>query len=156
MRPPLPPAGPPVPPVSSMLAQSPLPPVMLADPDAAVRAHLRQLVEHAGYSVREAADGRTAVGILSSTRSPLLILLALQLPEFDEVCLLVSATPTTGLLHRHGLVLLTDGPHVLPPLEVALRVSRGEAMQLSKPVDDTRVLQVLTALRYRMAPREQW
>jgi CheY-like chemotaxis protein len=151
MRPPLPPARPPVSPVS---VRPPLPPVLLADPDAAVRAHLRQLVERAGYSVREAPDGRTAVGILSSTRSPLIIVLALHLPEFDEVCLLASATHTTGLLQRHGLVVLSDGPHILPPLEVALRVSRGEVMLLNKPLDDTRVLQVLDTLRHRLVPRQ--
>lgn len=111
------------------------------------------MVAHAGYPVLEAPDERTAVSILSMTRSPLIVLLALEFPAFHEVYLLASATTTTGLLQRHGLVVLTDGPQVLPPLEVALRLARGEAMQLSKPLDDARVLQVLDTLWHRLAPR---
>lgn len=133
----------------------PSPPVVLADPDDATRAHLRHLLRCAGYPVLEAPDGRTAAGTLSTTRVPMILLLALGLPDFEEVLLLASATQTTGVLPHHAVVVVTDGPQVLPPLAVALRLSQAKGVQLSKPLDDARVLEVLASLRQRLASRTQ-
>ena len=67
-------------------------PVVEDDPDA--RAYLATALEHAGYEVRAAADGREALDVLATWR-PGAVLLDLRMPRLDgwAVCERLAARP---------------------------------------------------------------
>jgi DNA-binding response OmpR family regulator len=58
------------------------PRVLVVDDDADIRLLLRELLERAGYSVDEAADGRTALRHLYA-QPPALVILDVSMPEMD-------------------------------------------------------------------------
>ncbi len=57
-------------------------PVLVVEDDAATRALLRQTLEHEGWTVSEADNGRVALEKMAANR-PDLILLDLMMPEMD-------------------------------------------------------------------------
>jgi two-component system, OmpR family, response regulator len=61
--------------------------ILVVDDDAHIREVMRFALEHAGYLVEEAADGRTAVAQVERAR-PALMVLDIMMPEMDgtEVC----------------------------------------------------------------------
>jgi two-component system, OmpR family, KDP operon response regulator KdpE len=56
--------------------------ILVVDDEPQIRRFLRPALEHAGYAMHEAADGREAL-VQASTRSPDVILLDLGLPDID-------------------------------------------------------------------------
>jgi AraC-like DNA-binding protein len=75
--------------VQALRPSGPTEPVVIADPDARSREHLRQTVAHAlpGRAVRTAADGMTALAVLAEA-APCLLIVARTLPDmagFDVV-----------------------------------------------------------------------
>jgi len=63
--------------------------ILVADDAVFMRMRLRKLLEQAGHSVREAANGREAVQMYQATR-PDIVLMDITMPEIDGV----SATRT--------------------------------------------------------------
>ncbi len=61
---------------------SPRPQILVVDDDENIRLLLRELLERAGYSVTEAADGRTALRHLFTT-PPALVILDVTMPDMD-------------------------------------------------------------------------
>jgi len=61
--------------------------IMVVDDERDIRNLLRQVLEHAGYQVQTAGNGREALEMLEQTR-PDLVLLDIMMPEVDgwEVC----------------------------------------------------------------------
>ena len=58
-------------------------PVCIVEDDEDIRTTLRFLLEDAGYSIREAANGVVALELLRSASSPMVVLLDLMLPILD-------------------------------------------------------------------------
>jgi CheY-like chemotaxis protein len=59
--------------------------VLVVEDDLAIRETLRELLEHQGFKVSAAANGREALADLAGRASPQLILLDLMMPVMDGV-----------------------------------------------------------------------
>jgi CheY-like chemotaxis protein len=59
--------------------------VLVVEDDLAIRETLRELLEHQGFRVSSAANGREALAGLAGRESPQLILLDLAMPIMDGV-----------------------------------------------------------------------
>jgi DNA-binding NarL/FixJ family response regulator len=102
-------------------------PLLVVDDDAALRAFVREVLEHAGYSVWETESGSEAVDLVQRER-PALVILDIQLPVLSgyEVCrrlrdegsaspiLFISGERTDALDRVAGLLLGADDYLVKP------------------------------------------
>src|SRR5262245_51918255 len=81
--------------------------VLVVDDDEATREVLRLMLEDAGYTVTEAADGIAALDVLHASATPLNTLLDLDLPRADGLALLTAVANEPTLAARHRFILLT-------------------------------------------------
>lgn len=102
-------------------------PLLVVDDDAALRAFVREVLQHAGYSVCETGSGLEAVDLVRRER-PALVILDVQLPVLSgyEVCrrvhdegsappiLFISGERTDALDRVAGLLLGGDDYLVKP------------------------------------------
>jgi len=102
-------------------------PLLVVDDDTALRAFVREVLQHAGYSVWETASGQEAVDLVRLER-PALVILDIQLPVLSgyEVCrrlvdagspppiLFISGERTDALDRVAGLLLGADDYLVKP------------------------------------------
>ncbi len=160
-----------------MPAAKPL--ILVVEDDAKTEASIRLYLEHAGFEVESAADGRNALARARSQPTPDLLVLDLMLPGIDglEVCRRLreeSAVPIIMLTARsaeedrlQGLDLGADNYVVKPfsPRELAARV-RAVLRRVPGPedgapvrtgalvIDPTRHEATLREERLDLTPRE--
>jgi DNA-binding response OmpR family regulator len=103
--------------------------VLVVEDDAATRALLREVLEEAGYAVREAADGAAGLRLARTTR-PALILLDLRLPYLDGRAL---AAAHRAQPEPRAPVLVVTADAVA--LRDATAAEVGAAAVLGKPFD---------------------
>jgi len=110
--------------------------ILVVDDDAKTVASIRLYLEHAGYEVTTAADGRRALAIARATPPPDLIVLDLMLPHVDglavcrslrgesDVPIIMLTARSTEEDRLEGLDLGADDYVVKPfsPRELAARV----------------------------------
>ena len=118
--------------------------ILIADDDGFLRASLRLLLEHEGYTCLEAEDGQKAVE-LARRSLPQCVLLDLAMPGLDgwEVARRLRSDPRTRGAHIHCLTGLSD--------EVSRRQAReaGCELYLTKPVDIAVLLGVVRGQQAR-------
>jgi two-component system chemotaxis response regulator CheY len=112
--------------------------VLVVEDDAATRALLRDVLEGAGYAVREAADGAAGLRAARAAR-PALVLLDLYLPGTDGWAF--AAAYRRASAPRAPIVVLTADPDA-----EAHAAALGAAGHLGKPFD----LDTLLALVRRL------
>ena len=120
------------------------PVVLVVEDDAATRALLRDVLEGAGYAVREAADGAAALRAARAAR-PALVLLDLRLPGTDGWAFAAAYRRAPG--PRAPIVVLTADADA-----EAYAAALGAAGHLLKPFDLDALLAVVGRLA-RAAPR---
>jgi CheY-like chemotaxis protein len=120
------------------------PVVLVVEDDAATRALLRDVLEDAGYAVREAADGAAALRAARAAR-PALVLLDLRLPGTDGRAFAAAYRRAPG--PRAPIVVLTADADA-----EASAAALGAAGHLRKPFDLDALLAVVGRLA-RAAPR---
>jgi two-component system chemotaxis response regulator CheY len=82
--------------------------VLVADDDGEIRASLCLVLEDAGHTVIEAADGATALAILESSPRALVALLDYRMPEINGTGVLAALADADGRLPaRHAVLLFT-------------------------------------------------
>lgn len=108
-------------------------PVLIVDDDDAVRGVFRRVLERAGWSVLDAADGETGLS-LCRLHAPGLVLVDLRMPGMDGLEVLtriVSEHPETPVIMITGQGTMTD----------AVEALRGGAWDfVSKPLPDNEIL----------------
>ena len=120
------------------------PVVLVVEDDAATRALLREVLEAAGYAVREAADGAAGLRAARAAR-PALVLLDLYLPGTDGWAFAAAYRRAPG--PRAPIVVLTADADA-----EAHAAGLGAAGHLLKPFDLDALLAVVGRLA-RAAPR---
>lgn len=117
---------------------------LIVEDDSAIREVLRDLLEDAGYTVREAADGAEALAILRTSPRGLLVLLDNLLPTLNGTDVLASlerdgaamapAESAAPASLQHAYILLTASPQRITP-ELTERLARLGVPVITKPFD---------------------
>ncbi len=103
------------------------PTILVVDDDTPIRSLLRQELTHAGYQVREAANGKTALDMVRVNK-PDLIILDVMMPEingFDVAAVLKNDPATMDI----PIIILS----IVQDKERGLRI--GVDRYLTKPID---------------------
>ena len=108
-------------------------PVLIVDDDEAVRRVFRRVLEKAGWSVLDAANGRDGLA-LCRERQPGLVLLDLRMPELDGLDVLTELVAE----HPETPVVMVTGQGTMIDAVEALR--RGAWDFVSKPLPDNEIL----------------
>src|SRR3712207_1505405 len=78
--------------------------VLIVDDDTSIRGFVTEALRDEGYEVREATNGREALGLLGQWR-PHLILLDLMMPEMDGWTFRAKQLQVDGLAHIPVIVM---------------------------------------------------
>ena len=100
--------------------------VLVVDDDADIRDSLRLVLESERHHVLEASDGTSALALLRTHPTPLVVVLDWYLPVLDGIQMLHSRAGDVPRTHHHAYILLTaariDADHPLPKLPGVLDV----------------------------------
>jgi DNA-binding response OmpR family regulator len=122
--------------------------ILVVDDDADVRGLVRELLERAGASVREAADGREALRVLYDVR-PEVIVLDVTMPELDGWQTLERIRDLTAV----PVLMLTARD---TELEKVRGLKQGADDYVTKPFGRQELLARVEALLRRSAGRTDW
>lgn len=117
-----------------MPTQQELPPVCIVDDDEDIRLSLRLLLEDAGYTVFEAADGRAALDLLRRSEDCTVVLLDMVMPSGSGLDVLRAVAADDALAAKHALVLVTATPNVQDH-EARRLLDRLRVPVVAKPFD---------------------
>lgn len=81
--------------------------VLVVEDDRDTREVLHLVLEDAGYTVAEAADGLEGLAAIQASTVPLVVLLDLDLPKLNGIEVLQSIAHDRRLAARHAFVLIT-------------------------------------------------
>ncbi len=81
--------------------------VLVVDDDRDTRRVLRMLLEDAGYTVGEAADGLAGLTTIQASAIPLVVLLDLDLPKLNGADVLQAVARDPRLAAHHACILMT-------------------------------------------------
>ncbi|MEM8998900.1 MAG: response regulator [Bacteroidota bacterium] len=115
-----------------------IPTILVVDDDTPIRSLLRQELSHAGYHVREAANGKTALDMVRVNK-PDLIILDVMMPEingFDVAAVLKNDPATMDI----PIIILS----IVQDKERGLRI--GVDRYLTKPIDTDLLFQEVDEL----------
>jgi CheY-like chemotaxis protein len=108
--------------------------VLVVDDDRAIRDVARLVLEDAGYTVMEAANGVAALHLLRSHQQPLVVLLDDLMPELDGLGVLRAAAADLCIAHRCSFILMTGSARLLSPA-LAPELGPLRVQLLPKPFD---------------------
>ncbi len=81
--------------------------VLIVDDDDDTREALRFLLEDAGYTVAEAADGVEGLMAIQTSDVPLVVLLDYSMPRLNGIEVLQAVARDARLAAQHAFILLT-------------------------------------------------
>lgn len=87
--------------------RSPLPRVLIAEDDAALRELLVDLLREEGYDVLQAETGRHVLALLLGSPLPLIALLDQRLPDLDGQAVLAALAGQESPIRQHACILVT-------------------------------------------------
>lgn len=123
--------------------------VLIVDDDEGIRETLRFALEDADYVVHEATDGVAALGILRTSKAPMVVLLDLMMPGLDGAGVLGAVSGDRHLATHFAYILLTANSKTLPLAFVNL-LANLEVPILSKPFDIDRLLDAVDRAATRL------
>jgi CheY-like chemotaxis protein len=122
--------------------------VLVVDDDPDIRESLRFCLEEAGYPVAEAADGSSALRLLTQSVGHWVILLDRMMPQMDGIAVLRNLASVPEVKARTATIFMSARSD--PPDAEAARIVKDHAhTTISKPFD----LDVLLAAVERACPR---
>lgn len=125
---------------------------LVVDDDQDTRDILRVVLEDAGYTVAEAADGVLALNVLRASDAPLVVVLDLDMPRLDGLGVLRAVADDARLYERHAFVLLTAVAHKHYQAAAELCATLSVPLVL-KPFEVDTLLDALAAASHRVSPR---
>jgi CheY-like chemotaxis protein len=111
--------------------------VLVVDDDPEIRESLSELLDHRGYSVLQAENGRRALDVLKAVppRTPCLVVLDLAMPVLDGHQFL-KYRAEDPVLRRIPVVVVSANPRPPQPLE-------GIEAYLQKPLEPDVLLEII-------------
>lgn len=129
--------------------------VLVVDDDHSIRDTVRLLLEDAGYSVAEAANGVEALALLRDERTSYITLLDLRMPQLDGAGLLGIVAEEPDLARRHTFILMTADTRGLSPLFTS-HLARLAVPVLSKPFDIDDLFDLVEQAEHEFTARPQF
>ena len=126
--------------------------VLVVDDDQDTREALRLTLEGEGYVVSEASDGEEALEAIGVSRSPLVVVLDLDLPGRDGMEILQAVTDDVALAVRHAFILLTAVAHQRYQAAEATCAALDVPI-LQKPFELDALLDAVTQAAERLPPQ---
>lgn len=123
--------------------------VLIVDDDESIRDSLRLVLEDAGYTTRDAEDGKAALARLREDGPCMVVLLDLIMPGMDGEELLSVITGDSGLSARHAFILMTAAHQRLTP-EFTSILTRVSTPILEKPFDLDSLLSLVAQAARRL------
>jgi len=123
--------------------------ILVVDDDRDIRSSMRMALEMEGYTVLEAANGRTALDILRRSVTPLVVMLDLRMPVMDGLALLRAVESDPDLVSYHAFVLVTAN-YELEWNELPEVVARMHVPILRKPFDLDDLIDTVSAVCARL------
>jgi two-component system chemotaxis response regulator CheY len=108
--------------------------VLVVEDDAAVRNAMRLVLEEAGHTIVEAADGKTGLELLRASPELLVIVLDLMLPRMTGIEVLHAAGHIPNIATRAAFVVTTVSRAFSSP-DLAKYLHGGYLAVLPKPFD---------------------
>ena len=127
------------------------PPVCIVDDDEDIRLALRLLLEDAGYTVSEAADGRAALELLRASAARAVVLLDMVMPGGSGLDVLRAVAADTELSTKHAFALVTATAHVRDA-EARRLLRRLHVPIVAKPFDIDHLHDVVVRAADRVRP----
>lgn len=128
--------------------------VLVVDDDQPIRDALRYLLEDAGQTVIECADGVTALAALRETMTPMVAILDLMMPKMTGSQLLRTIAQDSALSARHAYILLTANTHLVWPTLDGLPQDFATTLTfLQKPFQSDLLLFMVEHVGQRLAAR---
>ena len=115
--------------------------VLIVDDDTDIRASVREALEDAGHTVREARDGEEALTLLRDDAVRMVALIDLRMPNVDGFALLQMVSEDWELARRHAYVIFSADTLSLPVVQ-ALR-SATVVASITKPFEIDALLQAV-------------
>jgi CheY-like chemotaxis protein len=88
--------------------------VLIADDSEVIRRVVRDMLEPAGYSVREAPDGLAGLAALRASAEPLVVLLDYQMPQLDGEGVLREVVAAGLPLTGHEYIVISAHQETFP------------------------------------------
>ncbi len=128
--------------------------ILVVDDDQPIRDALRYLLEDAGHTVIERADGVMALAALRETMTPMVAILDLMMPKMTGSQLLRTIAQDSELNARHAYILLTANTQLLAPTLDGLREDFARTLTfLHKPFQNDLLLLMVEQVGQRLAAR---
>lgn len=126
--------------------------ILVVDDNAAKRYTIVRVLQHAGFTVNEAATGAEALRHIMGPEKPALVVLDIQLPDISgfEVCRRIKADPTT-----HPIPVLQISAHFISSENRTQGLEGGADAYLAVPVEPPVLVATARALLRLRAAEEQ-
>lgn len=109
-------------------------PALIVDDDDTIREVLAMILEDAGFTCQQAANGLEALRQMRTSKVRLVVVLDLMMPRMDGRAVLEAVESDPWLTKRHAIVLLTAAGKTLP-LPLVQLLDRLGVRVVSKPFD---------------------
>ena len=127
---------------------------LVVDDDQPIRDALRYLLEDAGHTVTECADGLAALAALRAATTPLVALLDLMMPRMNGSQLLHAISQDSILRARHAYILLTANIRLMAPIIDGLPEEFATTLTIvHKPFQNDLLLLMVEQVGERLAAR---
>jgi CheY-like chemotaxis protein len=127
--------------------------VLVVDDDRDIRGTLRVALEDAGYTVHEAPDGLSAMDLLLTSPSPLVVLLDLMMPRMTGSEILELFANDVVWARRHAFIVLTAAADRSGVAQLQPLLQQLASPLLTKPYDLDALLEAVHAAEQRLVAR---
>ena len=116
--------------------------ILIVDDEPKIRKFLRMMLEHAGYQVVEASNGKEGLNLCKIT-PPTIVLMDIMMPELDGIS---SLREIKKINHAIKVIAMSGGSVLTPGVYLDEAVCQGADCCLSKPIHREALLEAINSL----------
>lgn len=126
--------------------------VLVIDDDESIRTTLHMLLEaEGGYTVLEAADGKSAAEVLRASPAGMIVLFDYLMPQMDGAALLALAEREQWLGGHYAFICMTVASQRELPAALAALLAHYDVPLIAKPFDIDNLLAGVRLAEQRLA-----
>jgi CheY-like chemotaxis protein len=124
--------------------------ILVVENDSGNRDILRRILELEGYRVIAVDNGQTALDLLATITTPLVVVVDFLMPQPDGLAIMRTLATDPVLCQRHAIIMVSAAPQALPP-DASLIFAQLHAPLLRKPYIVQELLQAVADAYARLA-----